>query len=176
MFITHASATTAGSLPKPWSNAGMWGWAFAYGAAVDQKNRRRKRGSVAQHPRRLGSPRAAHASVFAHRRPSSQWRSAQTTNAIKRLHEEFKRHIKTQTVRPSAETAAMLVWVLLASGEIATRKVYGWHALASNRPILCPLTSPPNQSNNYHVGMQSGLFHHVCEGTGAGQPFFSADG
>ena len=30
------------------------------------------------------------------------------TNAIERLHEEFKRRIKTQTVLPSAETAAML--------------------------------------------------------------------
>ena len=38
----------------------------------------------------------------------AQWRSARTTNAIERLHEEFKRRIKTQTVLPSAETAAML--------------------------------------------------------------------
>jgi putative transposase len=40
------------------------------------------------------------------RLPSSQWKSAPTTNAIERLHEEFKRQIKTQTVLPSAETAA----------------------------------------------------------------------
>jgi hypothetical protein len=32
--------------------------------------------------------------------------------------EEFKRRIKTQTVLPSAETAAMLFWTLLASGQI----------------------------------------------------------
>lgn len=36
------------------------------------------------------------------RLPSSQWKSARTTNAIERLHEEFKRRIKTQTVLPSA--------------------------------------------------------------------------
>ncbi|CAH2605715.1 transposase (plasmid) [Rhodovastum atsumiense] len=42
------------------------------------------------------------------RLPESQWKSARTTNAIERLHEEFKRRIKTQTVLPSAETAAML--------------------------------------------------------------------
>ena len=42
------------------------------------------------------------------RLPVSQWKSARTTNAIERLHEEFKRRIKTQTVLPSAETAAML--------------------------------------------------------------------
>src|SRR5271166_6639958 len=51
------------------------------------------------------------------RLPSSQWKSARTTNAIERLHEEFKRRIKTQTVLPSAETAAMLFWTLLASGQ-----------------------------------------------------------
>jgi len=59
----------------------------------------------------------------------SQWKSARTTNAIERLHEEFKRRIKTQTVLPSAETAAMLFWALLASGQIAMRKVDGWQSL-----------------------------------------------
>jgi putative transposase len=63
--------------------------------------------------------------------PPSQWRSARTTNAIERLHEEFKRRIKTQTVLPSAETAAMLFWALLASGQIAMRKVDGWKTLAT---------------------------------------------
>jgi putative transposase len=64
------------------------------------------------------------------RLPSSQWKSARTTNAIEPLHEEFKRRIKTQTVLPSAETAAMLFWALLASGQITMRKVDGWHSLA----------------------------------------------
>jgi transposase-like protein len=70
------------------------------------------------------------------RLPPSQWKSARTTNAIERLHEEFKRRIKTQTVLPSAETAAMLFWALLASGQITMRKVDGWHSLAK------PLTQP----------------------------------
>ena len=65
------------------------------------------------------------------RLPSSQWRSIRTTNAIERLHEEFKRRIKTQTVLPSAETAAMLFWALLASGQINMRKVDGWQSLAT---------------------------------------------
>jgi putative transposase len=68
------------------------------------------------------------------RLPSSQWKSARTTNAIERLHEEFRRRIKTQTVLPSAETAAMLFWALLASGQITMRKVNGWQTLA--QPIL----------------------------------------
>ena len=65
------------------------------------------------------------------RLPPSQWRSARTTNAIERLHEEFKRRIKTQTVLPSADTAAMLFWALLASGQIIMRKVDGWQTLAT---------------------------------------------
>jgi hypothetical protein len=52
------------------------------------------------------------------------------TNAIECLHEEFKRRIKTQTVLPSAETAAMLFWALLASGQIVMRKVDGWPTLS----------------------------------------------
>jgi putative transposase len=72
------------------------------------------------------------------RLPPSQWRSARTTNAIERLHEEFKRRIKTQTVLPSAETAAMLFWALLASGQINMRKVDGWQTLATT-PIAQPI-------------------------------------
>src|SRR5215470_43109 len=68
------------------------------------------------------------------RLPPSQWRSARTTNAIERLHEEFKRRIKTQTVLPSADTASMLFWALLASGQINMRKVDGWQSLAT-KPI-----------------------------------------
>ena len=62
--------------------------------------------------------------------PPSQWKSIRTSNAIERLHEEFKRRIKTQTVLPCAETAAMLFWALLASGQIAMRKVDGWQSFA----------------------------------------------
>src|SRR6516164_579979 len=68
------------------------------------------------------------------RLPPGQWRSVRTTNAIERLHEEFKRRIKTQTVLPSADTAAMLFWALLASGQINMRKVDGWQTLAT-KPI-----------------------------------------
>jgi putative transposase len=61
---------------------------------------------------------------------SSQWKSARTTNAIERLHEEFRRRIKTQAVLPDAETAPMLFWALLASGQIEMRKVDGWQTLS----------------------------------------------
>ena len=63
------------------------------------------------------------------RYPPEQWRSLRTTNAIERLHEEFKRRIKTQCLLPCAETAAMLFWALLASGQITLRRVDGWQTL-----------------------------------------------
>jgi putative transposase len=55
--------------------------------------------------------------------PPEQWKS------IERLHEEFKRRIKTQCLLPCAETACMLFWALLASGQITLRKVDGWTTL-----------------------------------------------
>ena len=61
--------------------------------------------------------------------PSDQWKSIRTTNAIERLHEEFKRRIKTQCMLPCADTACMLFWALLASGQITLRKVDGWRSL-----------------------------------------------
>ena len=89
------------------------------------------------------------------RLPPSQWRSARTTNAIERLHEEFKRRIKTQTVLPSAETAAMLFWACWHRARSTCAK---WMAgrrslrrLAINQLTLprddnfCPGTAPSNQ-------------------------------
>ncbi len=60
------------------------------------------------------------------RYPPEQWKSLRTTNAVERLHEEFKRRIKTQCLLPCAETACMLFWALLASGQITLRRVDGW--------------------------------------------------
>src|SRR5687768_1939968 len=63
------------------------------------------------------------------RYPPERWRSLRTTNAIERLHAEFKRRIKTQCLLPCAETAAMLFWALPASGQITMRRVDGWPTL-----------------------------------------------
>ena len=95
---------------------------------------RKWRGAVADNLEEAG------ARLFSFTRlPPEQWKSARTTNAIERLHEEFKRRIKTQTVLPSsAETAAMLFWALLASGQINMRKVDGWQTLAI-KPIDQPI-------------------------------------
>ncbi len=70
--------------------------------------------------------------------PPDQWKSIRTTNAIERLHEEFKRRIKTQCLLPCAETACMLFWALLASGQITLRRVDGWdtlHVAPADKPL-----------------------------------------
>jgi putative transposase len=56
-------------------------------------------------------------------------RSARTTDAIERLHEKFKRRIKTQI--PPQTPLPMLFWALLAAGQINMRKVDGWQTLAT---------------------------------------------
>ena len=72
------------------------------------------------------------------RYPPQQWNSLLTTNAIERLHGEFKRRIKSQCALPNAETAAMLFWALMASGQIAMRRVDGWQTL-DQAPVEQPL-------------------------------------
>jgi hypothetical protein len=60
---------------------------------------------------------------------------------IERLHEEFKRRIKTQTVLPSAETAAMSFWALHTAGQITMRKVDVWETLTrklADEPVANP--------------------------------------
>lgn len=107
------------------------------------------------------------------RLPPRQWKSARTTNAIERLHEEFRRRIKTETVLPSAETAAMLFWALLASGQITLRRVDGWQTIA--QPIAehaidlapDPIPSPPARDtasefpppSRQHLSQASGCPH-----------------
>src|SRR5438132_6049932 len=113
-----------------------------YAATREEVERRRKafiRKWRLKHRAVADSLEEAGEQLFAFTRlPPGQWRSVRTTNAIERLHEEFKRRIKTQTVLPSADTAAMLFWALLASGQINMRKIDGWQTLAvkpSNQPI-----------------------------------------
>jgi transposase-like protein len=113
-----------------------------YAAARDEVERRRKafiRKWRLKHCPIADSLEEAGERLFTFTRlPPGQWRSVRTTNAIERLHEEFKRRITTQTVLPSADTAAMLFWALLASGQINMRKVDGWQTLAT-KPIDQPI-------------------------------------
>jgi Transposase, Mutator family len=103
-------------------------WRRSSGLAHSGRHFRKARTPAAKHRAVADSLEEAGDRLFTFTRlPPSQWRSARTTNAIERLHEEFKRRIKTQTVLPSADTAAMLFWALLASVDdsVIVRSVLG---------------------------------------------------
>ncbi len=50
----------------------------------------------------------------------------------------YKRRVKTQCALPNAETAAMLFWALMASGQITMRRVDGWQTL-DQAPVKQPI-------------------------------------
>ncbi len=64
-----------------------------------------------------------------YRFPTSQWKSLRTTNAIERLHGEFRRRVKTQGSLPNAQAAELLLFGLLSSGQIRMRRIDGWQHL-----------------------------------------------
>ena len=88
---------------------------------------------AAQEPRRRRQPGGSRRQAVPHSRGSRRAngnRSEPRTRSSD-CTEEFKRRIKTpDRVLPCADTAAMLFWALLASGQIIMRKVDGWHTLA----------------------------------------------
>jgi len=55
-------------------------------------------------------------------------------------------------VLPSAETAAMLFWALMASGQITIRKVDGWQTLGETLAAPSRLTSPLRPANCQPAG------------------------
>ena len=63
--------------------------------------------------------------------PKGQWKTLRTTNAIERLHEEFRRRVKTQGSLPSEDAAVVLLFSLVASGQIKLRRIDGWQKIGS---------------------------------------------
>jgi len=63
--------------------------------------------------------------------PKTQWKALRTTNTIERLHEEFRRRVKTQGSLPSEDAALVLLFSLVASGQIKLRKIDGWRKIAA---------------------------------------------
>jgi len=57
--------------------------------------------------------------------PRDQWKSLRTTNAIERLNEEFRRRVKTQGSFPTEDSALVLLYSLVATGQIVMRKIDG---------------------------------------------------
>ena len=60
-----------------------------------------------------------------------QWKTLRTTNTIERLHEEFRRRVKTQGSLPSEDAALILLFSLVASGQIKLRRIDGWRKIAA---------------------------------------------
>jgi transposase-like protein len=63
--------------------------------------------------------------------PKAQWKTLRTTNTIERLHEEFRRRVKTQGSLPTEDAALVLLFSLVASGQIRLRKIDGWQKITS---------------------------------------------
>jgi len=66
-----------------------------------------------------------------YRFPKQQWKNIRTTNVIERLNGEFRRRVKTQGSLPSEDAALMLLFGLIATGQIKLRKIDGYKKLAA---------------------------------------------
>ena len=63
--------------------------------------------------------------------PKSQWKTLRTTNVIERLHEEFRRRVKTQGSLPTEDAALVLLFSLVVSGQIKLRRIDGWRKITA---------------------------------------------
>ena len=52
-------------------------------------------------------------------------------HTIERLHEEFRRRVKTQGSLPTEDAALVLLFSLVASGQIKLRKIDGWQKIGA---------------------------------------------
>ena len=59
--------------------------------------------------------------------PPEPWKCLCTTNAIERLNEEFRRRVKTQGSFPTEDAALVLLYGLVATGQIKLCKIDGPH-------------------------------------------------
>ena len=63
--------------------------------------------------------------------PKTQWKALRSTNVIERLHEEFRRRVKTPGSLPREDAALILLVSLVVSGQIRLRRIDGWRNIAS---------------------------------------------
>ena len=63
--------------------------------------------------------------------PQAQWKMLRTTNVIERLNEEFRRRVKTQGSLPTEAAALILLFSLVASGQIKLRRIDGWQKIGA---------------------------------------------
>lgn len=65
------------------------------------------------------------------RLPKQMWKTIRTTNVIERLNGEFRRRVKTQASLPTEDAAVVLLYSLVASGQIKLRKLDGFETIAA---------------------------------------------
>jgi putative transposase len=63
--------------------------------------------------------------------PKAQWKTLRTTNVIERLNGEFRRRVKTQGSLPTEDAALILLFSLVASGQIQLRRIDGWRTITA---------------------------------------------
>jgi putative transposase len=61
--------------------------------------------------------------------PKRQWTTLRPTNVIERLHEEFRRRVKTQGAWPTEDAAVVVLFGLVVSGQIRLRRLDGWRQI-----------------------------------------------
>jgi len=76
-------------------------------------------------------PRAAVQRCCVHKLRNLERKTLRTTNTIERLHEEFRRRVKTQGSLPSEDAALIVLFSLAASGQIKLRRIDGWRRIAA---------------------------------------------
>lgn len=63
--------------------------------------------------------------------PKAQRKTLRTRNTIDRLHEDLRRRVKTQGSLPSEAVAVVLLFSLVATGQITLRRIDGWRKIAT---------------------------------------------
>ncbi len=61
--------------------------------------------------------------------PKSMWKSLRTTNLLERINGEFRRRTKTQGSFRDETSALVLLYGLVAVGQIRLRRIDGWHEM-----------------------------------------------
>ncbi len=68
--------------------------------------------------------------------PKSQWKSLRTTNVLERINGEFRRRTKTQGSFRHEQSALILLFGLVAMGQIRLRKIDGWQHMERYEEIV----------------------------------------
>lgn len=63
--------------------------------------------------------------------PPEHWKTIRSTNVIERINGEFRRRVKTQGSFPTEDAAIVLLYSLVASGQILLRRLHGYAKLVN---------------------------------------------